>query len=106
VDEMSSIALLQREDRLYAQHCHGIGPSHHRLIYIDLLKALACSLIVLHHLAFYCPMADYVRSMAPTLMDGLADYGRIAVQVFLVMGGFLAARPFSNVRLPAAGPVS
>jgi peptidoglycan/LPS O-acetylase OafA/YrhL len=52
-------------------------------------------LIVLHHLAFYGPMADHARPLAPGLMDWLGDTARIAVQVFLVIGGFLAAKSLS-----------
>ena len=63
-----------------------------RLPLIDALKALASQLIVLHHLAFYGPMSDAVRPFATTAVDGLAEYGRLAVQVFLVVAGFLAAR--------------
>lgn len=59
---------------------------------IDALKGLACMLIIWHHLAFYGPMSDVLYPHAPTLTDWLYDYGRMAVQVFLVIGGFLAAR--------------
>jgi peptidoglycan/LPS O-acetylase OafA/YrhL len=62
---------------------------------INLLKAGAAQLIVLHHLAFYGPMADQAHSLMPALIDWLDDYGRIAVQVFLVVGGFLAAKSLS-----------
>jgi len=62
---------------------------------INLLKAVAAQLIVLHHLAFYGPMADHARVLAPALFDWLADEARIAVQVFLVIGGFLAAKSLS-----------
>jgi peptidoglycan/LPS O-acetylase OafA/YrhL len=63
-----------------------------RFAYIDLLKAVASQLIVLHHLAFYGPMADFVHPGAPRLIDWLGGDARIAVQIFLVVGGFLAAR--------------
>ncbi|SFB14082.1 Peptidoglycan/LPS O-acetylase OafA/YrhL, contains acyltransferase and SGNH-hydrolase domains [Collimonas sp. OK607] len=63
--------------------------------FIDLLKVIAAQLIVLHHLAFYGPMSDHVRPIAPTLIGWLDDYARIAVQVFLVVGGFLAAKSLS-----------
>lgn len=36
-------------------------------------------------------MSDVVYVTAPGLIDWLYDYGRMAVQVFLVLGGFLAA---------------
>jgi peptidoglycan/LPS O-acetylase OafA/YrhL len=62
---------------------------------INLLKAGAAQLIVLHHLAFYGPMADQARPLMPALIDWLDVYGRIAVQVFLVVGGFLAAKSLS-----------
>jgi peptidoglycan/LPS O-acetylase OafA/YrhL len=62
---------------------------------INLLKAGAAQLIVLHHLAFYGPMADQARPLMPALIDWLDGYGRIAVQVFLVVGGFLAAKSLS-----------
>ncbi len=62
-----------------------------RLPGIDAFKALGCTLIVWHHLAFYGPMSDVVHTAAPGLIDWLYNYGRMAVQVFLVVGGFLAA---------------
>ena len=62
-----------------------------RLPGIDALKGIACALIVWHHLAFYGPMSDVVHTAVPGLMGWLYDYGRMAVQVFLVVGGFLSA---------------
>jgi len=62
---------------------------------INLLKAVAAQLIVLHHLAFYGPMADHARPLMPELFDWLAGDARIAVQIFLVIGGFLAAKSLS-----------
>jgi len=67
-----------------------------RLAFIDALKAVASQLIVLHHLAFYGPMSDYAQELCPGLMSWLYDYARIAVQAFLVMGGFLAAQALSR----------
>ena len=36
-------------------------------------------------------MSDVARQVTPGVIDWLADYARIAVQIFLVMGGYLAA---------------
>ena len=58
---------------------------------IDQIKAVACLLIVLHHLAFYGPMSNVVEPYIPELMSWLEEYARMAVQVFLVLGGYLAA---------------
>lgn len=73
-----------------------------RLPAIDALKAIACVLIVLHHLAFYGPMADIARPLMPGIIDFLFDYGRMAVQVFLVVSGFLFATRFTPAS-PALG---
>ncbi len=63
-----------------------------RYALIDALKAVASQLIVLHHLAFYGPMSDLAQQLTPALMHWLSQDARMAVQVFLVIGGFLAAR--------------
>ena len=92
----SPFNLLQTFRNLSAFHqrtrgAHMSGGSQ-RLPFIDALKAVACQLIVLHHLAFYGPMSDSVSEIAPGLVAWLSDHARIAVQVFLVTAGFLAAK--------------
>lgn len=67
-----------------------------RMPLVDAMKGIACVLIVSHHLAFYGPMSDVAQPLAPTLISWLYDYGRIAVQVFLVMAGFLTAGHLSQ----------
>jgi hypothetical protein len=85
-----------------------------RLPLIDLLKVIASQLVVLHHLAFYGPMSDHAVPLMPGLIHWLADPARMVVQVFLVVGGYLAAlslasahaysRRLAPVRsLPASG---
>lgn len=59
---------------------------------IDWARALACQLIVWHHLVMYGPLAGGLDALAPELASWLAADARMAVQVFLVVGGFLAAR--------------
>lgn len=73
-----------------------------QFVLINLLKAVAAQLIVLHHLAFYGPMADHARPLMPALVDWLEGDARIAVQVFLVIGGFLAAKSLSPQGLPGS----
>ena len=70
---------------------------------INLLKAGAAQLIVLHHLAFYGPMADAARPLMPPIIDWLDQYGRIAVQAFLVISGFLVAKSLSPSAMPGIG---
>lgn len=59
---------------------------------IDLIKAMASQLIVWHHFISYGPMARIVYPHAESMFDWLYNDGRLAVQAFLVLGGFLAAR--------------
>ena len=67
---------------------------------IDALKAICCLVIVSHHLAIYGPMSDIAYPLIPILMDGLRDYGRIAVQIFFVIAGFLSAAKLAPHGLP------
>lgn len=77
-----------------------------RLAFIDALKAIASQLIVLHHLAFYGPMSDVAQELAPGLVSWLSQDARIAVQVFLAIGGFLAARALAPAgRLKSIDPL-
>jgi peptidoglycan/LPS O-acetylase OafA/YrhL len=64
---------------------------HRRHIHIDLAKILAAHFIVLHHFTAYGPLAESWDMATVALTSWLFDYGRMAVQVFLVIGGYLAA---------------
>jgi peptidoglycan/LPS O-acetylase OafA/YrhL len=74
-----------------------ISRPHFRLI--DILKIFAAQCIVLHHLAAYGPLSDAAAQAWPDFMHGLFQHGRLAVQIFLVTAGYLAARSFSVHRL-------
>lgn len=63
-----------------------------RMPLVDALKGVAAQLILLHHLVSYGPLAKAAGRMLPAFAGVLFDYGRMVVQVFLVVGGFLAAR--------------
>ena len=66
------------------------------LFLIDFLKVFAALLIILHHLSSYGQIAEDARRVLPTLMTWLFEYGRYAVQIFLVMAGYLAAQSLSR----------
>ncbi|MBU0593060.1 MAG: acyltransferase [Gammaproteobacteria bacterium] len=70
-------------------------PDISRIPVLDAFKAIACLMIVLHHLAVYGPMSDVAYPLFPGLIDWLYQYGRLAVQAFFVIAGFLAARKFA-----------
>lgn len=63
-----------------------------RHTHIDALKLVGSQLIVLHHFAAYGPLAEAMGQGAPRISAWLYDYARMAVQIFLVLGGYLAAR--------------
>ena len=75
-------------------------PNYHL---IDLLKIVAAQCIVLHHFALYGPLSESLGLAAPELSKWLYDYARMAVQVFLVVAGYLAARSLGQTPLPAHG---
>lgn len=80
-----------------------MSASHNRMPLIDAFKAAASQLIVLHHLAFYGPMSDWTYTVAPGLVGGLSQDGRLAVQVFLVISGYLAVRSLAPAGVLAGG---
>jgi peptidoglycan/LPS O-acetylase OafA/YrhL len=66
------------------------------LFLIDLLKVFAAILIILHHLSSYGQIAEDARIVLTGLMTWLFEYGRYAVQIFLVMAGYLAAQSLTR----------
>lgn len=72
-----------------------------RDFHIDLLKIMASQLIVLHHFSAYGPLSDAFDVASPRVADWLYADARMAVQIFLVLGGFLATRSLSPA--PGAG---
>ena len=74
-----------------------------RLPAVDLLKVVAAQLIVLHHMAAYGPISEAVQEAWPELVSWFHARGRMAVQVFLVLGGYLAARTFFPAGRPHGG---
>lgn len=69
-----------------------VGAAGVRMPLIDALKAVASQMIVLHHLAFYGPLSDGTHQLLPWLVTWFSQDARMAVQVFLVIGGYLAVR--------------
>jgi peptidoglycan/LPS O-acetylase OafA/YrhL len=66
------------------------NPTH--LVYLDALKWLAAHLVVAHHLSAYGPLAAIATEQWPQTMGWLFNEARMAVQIFLVIGGYLAAK--------------
>ena len=66
-----------------------------RMPLIDALKAVAALLVLMNHFSSYGPLAQAARDYFPGVFNWFFEYGRMAVQVFLVVAGFLAARGLS-----------
>ena len=75
----------------------------HRLIHIDAAKVVASNLIVLHHFTVYGPLAEALDLAAPRSTDWFFEYARMAVQVFLVIGGYFAASSLAPHGYPQRG---
>lgn len=69
---------------------------------IDILKVIAAQCIVLHHFSAYGPLSEAASSALPEVFEWLYDNARIAVQVFLVIAGYLAARSFALTKRPVS----
>jgi peptidoglycan/LPS O-acetylase OafA/YrhL len=69
-----------------------MSPKRSQYWLIDVLKVLAAQIIVLHHCVSYGPLASVASIQLPHVSSILFDYGRYAVQIFLVMAGYLAAQ--------------
>lgn len=72
---------------------------------IDSIKVMASQVIVLHHLSLYAPMTDWISFSFPGLVSFFLEDGRLAVQPFLVIGGFLAAKSLSKPQNLALVPL-
>ena len=67
-----------------------------RSAFLDNIKGIACLLIVFHHLAFYGPMSDVANQVIPQTIEFLINHARLAVAVFLCVGGFLTGLKLSE----------
>jgi peptidoglycan/LPS O-acetylase OafA/YrhL len=74
-----------------------MSPKRSQYWLIDVLKVLAAQIIVLHHCVSYGELASAANELLPSVGAFLFDYGRYAVQIFLVMAGYLAAQSFENM---------
>lgn len=71
---------------------------------VDAIKALASQLIVWHHLMAYGPLPGMLHPEVAEVLNLLFTDARLAVQSFLVVGGFLAARSLLRWHGASAGP--
>ena len=70
--------------------------SKNHFLLVDFLKTFAALIIILHHFSSYGQIAQDAHSLLPGIMTWLFEYGRYAVQIFLVMGGYLAAQSLTR----------
>ena len=69
-----------------------MSPERSQYWLIDVLKVVAAQIIVLHHCVSYGELASAAKELLPSVSSFLFHYGRYAVQIFLVMAGYLAAQ--------------
>jgi peptidoglycan/LPS O-acetylase OafA/YrhL len=80
----------------------GDAPSG-RLGLIDALRGLAAATVVLHHLCSYGPLPDRAAALVPQFIEWTWNYGRMAVQVFLVISGFVTALALGRTPIGPSG---
>ena len=60
--------------------------------FVDFLKTIAVQIIIFHHLSNYGIIPLKVQEIFPNFIDFIGLHGRYAVQIFLVIGGYLTAK--------------
>ena len=61
-------------------------------LFVDFLKTIAVQIIIFHHLSNYGIIPTKVHEIFPGFIDFVGQFGRYAVQIFLVIGGYLTAK--------------
>lgn len=72
-------------------------PNQQRNDLINGLKVVAAQIIILHHCMSYGELAAAANELFPIFSVFVFDYGRYAVQLFLVIAGYLAAQSFESM---------
>jgi peptidoglycan/LPS O-acetylase OafA/YrhL len=73
-----------------------------RLSLVNAAKGVGCLVIVIHHLAVYGPMSEVIGAQYPKLIEALIVYGKLAVQMFFVFGGYFVAAQMAPRTAPIA----
>ena len=73
-----------------------------RLSLVNAAKGVGCLVIVIHHLAVYGPMSEVIGAQYPKLIETLIIYGKLAVQMFFVFGGYFIAAQMMPRATPTA----
>lgn len=72
-------------------------PNQDSYYLVDGLKVFAAQVIIVHHCLSYGELASAAKELLPSFSAFVFDYGRYAVQLFLVMAGYLAAQSFEKM---------
>jgi peptidoglycan/LPS O-acetylase OafA/YrhL len=68
------------------------APFKNQFLFVDFLKTVAVQIIILHHLSNYGIIPLKAQELIPTFIDFMGIYGKYAVQIFLVIAGYLTAK--------------
>jgi peptidoglycan/LPS O-acetylase OafA/YrhL len=67
-------------------------PFKNQYLFVDFLKTIAVQIIIFHHLSNYGIIPTKVHELFPGFIDFVGQHGKYAVQIFLVIGGYLTAK--------------
>src|SRR5690606_659040 len=93
--DRSGVFLLDRGETLghaLAGTVQEVQLTQQRLLGADFLRASACLMVLLHHLAFRMDMGNVPDGATPVL--AFLVMGSFGVCIFFVLSGYLLARPF------------
>ena len=78
-------------------------PSRPRYLFIDALRGVAAVAVMFHHLLHSTVLEPALRTILPTLLQKVATYGAVGVEIFFVISGFVIAHSLAKVEPNPAG---
>jgi peptidoglycan/LPS O-acetylase OafA/YrhL len=76
-------------------------PPRHRLDTLDLLRALACAMVVAFHFLFRGQAAGWLQDAPPAWLSTLARHGHLGVPLFFMISGFVISMSAEGASLRA-----
>ena len=80
-----------------------IAAPRQRLAYVDALRGLAATAVVLYHLEYNPAMQELLAGFYPRWLQQIFEHGSLGVEIFFVLSGFVIVYSLRNVVLDRRG---